>query len=161
MKWSECHCCVCLIKLMKEKMVTSRGVDRHFHGLGSRNCDVRVKHLVTQPGNAPKARPSHLTTADEVNKVSEGLAFKDRKGRVLQRMQTLNWDAATDSSLTLDLLLFFLLLKLFPAYLWHETDRLPRLQEVGIGSILPVWPVFKKSCVDPLSSVENVVLASC
>ena len=29
-----------------------------------------VKHLVTQPGNAPKARPSHLTTADEVNKVS-------------------------------------------------------------------------------------------
>ena len=26
--------------------------------------------LGTQPGNAPKARPSHLTTAEEVNKVS-------------------------------------------------------------------------------------------
>ena len=39
-----------------------------FVGLGSRNFDV--KHLVTQPGNAPKAKPSHLTTADEVNKVS-------------------------------------------------------------------------------------------
>ena len=33
-------------------MATSRGVDRH----------------VTHPGNAPKARPSHLTTADEVNR---------------------------------------------------------------------------------------------
>ena len=52
---------------------------------------------MTQPGNAPKARPSHLTTADEVNKVSEGLAFKDHKDRVLQRRQTLNWDAATVS----------------------------------------------------------------
>ena len=37
---------------------------RTFAGLGGRNCDVRVKHLVTQPGNAPKARPSHLTSAD-------------------------------------------------------------------------------------------------
>ena len=41
-----------------------------FTSLGDRNHDVRVKHLVTQPGNAPKARPSHLTTADAVNKVS-------------------------------------------------------------------------------------------
>ena len=41
-----------------------------FSGLGGRNHDVRVKHLVTQPGNAPKARPSHLTTADQVNEVS-------------------------------------------------------------------------------------------
>ena len=31
---------------------------------------LRVKHLVTQPGNAPKTRPSHLTTADQVNEVS-------------------------------------------------------------------------------------------
>ena len=46
-------------------------------------------------GNAPKAGPSHLTTADEVNKLSEGLAFKDHKDRVLQRTQTLNWDSAT------------------------------------------------------------------
>ena len=46
-----------------EKILTSRCVDHH-------NRDVRVKHLVTQPGNAPKARPSHLTTADKVNKVS-------------------------------------------------------------------------------------------
>ena len=38
--------------------------------MGDRNCDVKVKHLVTQPGNAPKTRPSHLTTADTVNKVS-------------------------------------------------------------------------------------------
>ena len=64
----------------REKMAPSHGIDR----------DVRVKHLVMQPGNAPKARPSHLTTADVVNKVSEGLAFKDCKGRVLQRTQTLN-----------------------------------------------------------------------
>ena len=61
-----------------------------FAGLGGRNQDVRVKHLVMQPGNASHARPSHLTMADVVNKVSEGLAFKDHKGRVLQRMQTLN-----------------------------------------------------------------------
>ena len=60
----------------REKMTTSRGVDRHFRGPGGRNCDVRVKHLVRQPGNAPKARPSHLTTAAEVNKVSEGLAVE-------------------------------------------------------------------------------------
>ena len=30
-----------------------------FTGLGGRNRDVKVKHLVTQPGNAPKARLSH------------------------------------------------------------------------------------------------------
>ena len=30
-----------------------------FVGLGGRNRDVRVKHLVTQPGNAQKARLSH------------------------------------------------------------------------------------------------------
>ena len=52
-----------------------------FASLGSRNHDVRVKHLVTQPGNAPKARPSHLTTADEVNKVSEGLKTGSFRGR--------------------------------------------------------------------------------
>ena len=74
----------------REKMATLCGVDRHF--CGPWRHDVRVKHLVTQPGNAPKARPSHLTTADQVNKVSEGLAFKDHK--VLRRMQTLNWDTA-------------------------------------------------------------------
>ena len=61
----------------------------HFYlSLGGRNLDIRVKHLVTQPGNAPEARPSHLTTADQVNKVSEGLAFTDHRGRVLQRTQT-------------------------------------------------------------------------
>ena len=41
-----------------------------FAGLGGRNRDVRGKHLVTQPGNAPKARPSHLSTANAINKVS-------------------------------------------------------------------------------------------
>ena len=55
---------------------------------------------MTQPGNAPKARPSHLTTADEVNKISEGLAFEDRKGRVLRRMQTLNWDTFKSNEVT-------------------------------------------------------------
>ena len=50
-------------------MATSRGVDRHFRGLGGRNHDVRI-NLVTQPGNASKARPSHLTTADALHKVS-------------------------------------------------------------------------------------------
>ena len=70
-------------------------IPRFVAGLGSRNRDVRVKHLLTQPGSAPKARPSHLTTTDAVNKVSEGLAFKDRKGRDLRRMQTLNWDTAS------------------------------------------------------------------
>ena len=68
-------------------------------GLGGRNRDIRVKHLVTQPGNAEKARLSHLTTADAVNKVSEGLSFEDRKGRVLRRMQPLHWDTATVSLL--------------------------------------------------------------
>ena len=53
-------------KKEREKMPTSRGVDHHF----VRNHDVRVKHLVTQPGNAPKSRPSHLITVDVVNKVS-------------------------------------------------------------------------------------------
>ena len=62
-----------------------------FAGLGGRNRDIRVKHLVTQPGSAPKARPSHLTTVDVAFEgLSKGLAFEDRKGRVLQRMQTLN-----------------------------------------------------------------------
>ena len=42
------------LKKKKEKMATLHGGDRHFHGLGERNHDVRVKHLVTQPGNAPK-----------------------------------------------------------------------------------------------------------
>ena len=55
-------------KKERQKMATSRDVDRHFRSLGSRNPDVRVKHLVMQPGNAPKDRPSHLTTSDEVNK---------------------------------------------------------------------------------------------
>ena len=41
-----------------------------FAGLSGRNRDARVKHLVTQPGNAPKVRPSHLKTADVVNKIS-------------------------------------------------------------------------------------------
>ena len=61
-----------------------------FAGLGSRNRDVRVKHLVTQPGNAPKAKLSHLTPADQVNEVSEGLAFtdhKDHKDQVLLRQK--------------------------------------------------------------------------
>ena len=53
-----------------------------FAGLDGRNRDLRVKHLATQPGNAPMARPSNLTTA-------EGVTFEDRKGRVLRRMQTL------------------------------------------------------------------------
>ena len=61
-------------------------------GLPSRNHDIRVKHLVTQPGNAPKARPSQG--------LSEGLAFEDCKGRVLRRMQTLNRDPAYKSKLS-------------------------------------------------------------
>ena len=32
-----------------------------FAGLGGRNHDVRVKHLVMQPGNAPKTRVTRLT----------------------------------------------------------------------------------------------------
>ena len=54
-------------KKEREKMVTARRVACHCHG---RNCDARVKYLLTQPGNAPKSRPSHLTSADAVNKVS-------------------------------------------------------------------------------------------
>ena len=42
-------------------------------GLGARNHDIRVKHLVTQPGNAPKVWPSHLTM---VNKDSPSKAAK-------------------------------------------------------------------------------------
>ena len=45
-------------------MAMSRGIDRHFVGLGGRNRDIRVKHLVMQPGNALNTRPSHVTTAD-------------------------------------------------------------------------------------------------
>ena len=71
----------------REKMATSRGVERPFRGPGARNRDERVKRLVTQPGNAPKARPSRLTAADTVNKVW-------RTHWVLQRMQPLNWDTA-------------------------------------------------------------------
>ena len=53
---------------------------------------------MTQPGNAPEARPSQLTTADEVNEVSlKDSAFEDRKGRVLWRMRILNWDTAATS----------------------------------------------------------------
>ena len=40
----------------------------------------------------------HRLTSDEVNKVSEGLTLEDHKGRVLQRMQTLNWDTTSESS---------------------------------------------------------------
>ena len=46
---------------------------------------------MTQPGNALRARLSHLTTADA--------AFEGRKGQVLHRMQLLNWDTATVSLL--------------------------------------------------------------
>ena len=53
----------------KEKMATARVVDRHFRGPRWQKRDISVKHLVTQPGNAPKTRRPHLTTADEVNKV--------------------------------------------------------------------------------------------
>ena len=69
-------------KKEREKMATAHGVDRHFVGRCGRNLDVSLKHLVTQPGNAPKAIPSHLTMAEllTVNKVS----LKDSpQGRVL------------------------------------------------------------------------------
>ena len=57
--------------------------------------ELRHSNLVMQPGNAPKARPSHLTTVDGAFEgLSEGLTFEDHKGRVLQRMQPLNWDTA-------------------------------------------------------------------
>ena len=88
---------------MKKKKEREKMGEKHYVAqivtfcLSGRNRDVRVKHLVMQPGNAPEARPSHLTTADKVNKVSEGLAFKDHIGQVLQRMQTLNWDTDTHS----------------------------------------------------------------
>ena len=60
---------------------------RHYH-----LRDVRVKHMLTQH-NVPKARPSHLATVDTAFKgLSKGLAFEDHKGRVLRRMQPLNWD---------------------------------------------------------------------
>ena len=45
-----------------------------------------------QPGNAPKARPSHLTTADAVNKVCEGLG--------LQRLQRPSPSEDADPELT-------------------------------------------------------------
>ena len=79
-------------KRERKKTATLRGVDRHFC---NRNRNVRVKHLVTQPGNAQKARPSHLTTVGTAFEgLTEGLVFKGRKGRVLQRMQPLSWDTA-------------------------------------------------------------------
>lgn len=46
---------------------------------------------MTHPGKNPKARPSRLRTVDTVFEgLSEGLAFEDRSGRVLLRMQTHN-----------------------------------------------------------------------
>ena len=47
-------------KKEREKMATSRGVDRHFRGPGRQKWWRKGKHLVTQPGNAPKTRPSRL-----------------------------------------------------------------------------------------------------
>ena len=41
-----------------------------FPCLCGRNCDIRLRHLVTQQGNAPKARLSHLTTVDMIYMVS-------------------------------------------------------------------------------------------
>ena len=50
-----------------------------------------------QPENAPKAKLSHLTMVDiAFEGLSEGLALKDHKGRVLRRMQTSNWDSASE-----------------------------------------------------------------
>ena len=73
-----------------EKMVTSRGVDCHFCGPGRQKSWRKGK----TSGDATRKCSK---TADEVNKVSEGLAFEDHRGRVLQRTQTLNWDTATDT----------------------------------------------------------------
>ena len=50
---------------------------------------------MTQTGNALKARPSHLAKVEAAFEGLSGeLTFEDHKGRVLQRMQTLNWDTA-------------------------------------------------------------------
>ena len=50
---------------------------------------------MTQPGNAPKARPSHLTIVDAPFEfLSERLALEGRKGHVLRRIQHMNWDTA-------------------------------------------------------------------
>ena len=82
-----------------------------FTGLGSRNRDVRVKHLVTQPGNAPKDRPSHLTTADEVNK---SVSLKDSPSKTSKSgsFKDLNWDTAAEflSSLSLQFIYIIKLL---------------------------------------------------
>ena len=60
-------------KKEREKMATSRGVD---YRLGGRNHDVSVKHLVTQPGNAPEARPSYLTTANVLTRSLWGTCLR-------------------------------------------------------------------------------------
>ena len=72
--------------------------------------------------HAPKAWPSHLTMVDVAFEgLSEGLAFKNCKGCVLQKIQTLNWDTASD-------FLYILLKTQNVAYLhsglyaWHETQ---------------------------------------
>ena len=59
-----------ILCMPKKKKKESRGVDSHFRVPGWRKSWRKRKYLVTQPGNAPKARPSHLTMADVVNKVS-------------------------------------------------------------------------------------------
>ena len=41
-------------------------------------------------------RVPYIVTFRTLQVCSEGLAFKDHKGRVLQRMQTLNWDTEND-----------------------------------------------------------------
>ena len=57
-------------KKEREKMWHREASIVTFTGLGSRDRVVRVKYLVTQLENAPKARQSHLTTVSTVNKVS-------------------------------------------------------------------------------------------
>ena len=53
-------------KKEREKMATSRGVDRHFRVPGWQKPWCKGK---TSGDTIRKSRPSHLTTADEVNKV--------------------------------------------------------------------------------------------
>ena len=73
-----------------EKMATLRGGDRAFRGPGWQKswCKDKTSSDTTKKCSKGLQRLSHLTTAED--------AFEDCKGRVLRRMQTLNWDTAIE-----------------------------------------------------------------
>ena len=76
-------------------MATSHGIDDNFRRPGRQKS---WRKGWRQPGNAPKARWSHLTAADVALKgLSEGLTCEDCKGPLKDAAPELRHFALTDS----------------------------------------------------------------